>query len=325
MAKSRKLAELQQLLDRVQDTLPADSAVADLQRILGSTYAVAVARGAKLVGKHELMQLVPDLVKAFDRFAIDPVATDPSCLAKASIADTLYRLECLEAELFLQGIRHFQLEPVWGGQQDTAPKLRGICALGLVRMHFSGAFVALADLLADPEVPARVAAVRAVAYSENPEQGVPLLRLRVRTEKEPEVLVEGFAALLFLAPQASVPLVAEYLQSPQSEVQEGAALALGESRLPEAFPILQAWWEQTREPELRGAGLLAISLLRSEESVRFLSTLLAEGAEADIRRALPALELYRADAGLWEQFGALLERRGLRAELFEKPPGSGLA
>lgn len=314
MAKSRKLSELQQILERVQATLPAETAISDLQQTLKSKYAVVVARGAKLVGECELMQLVPTLVQAFDRFMVDPIETDPSCLAKASIADTLYRLECAEAELFLQGIRHFQLEPVWGGRQDTAPKLRGICALGLVRMHFSGAFIALADLLADPEVPARVAAVRAVAYSENPERGIPLLRLRVRTEEVPEVLVECFMALLSLAPQDSLPLVADYLQSPQAEVQEGAALVLGESRLPEAFPILQTWWERTREPELRSAGLLAIALLRSEEAVGFLLELLAEGAEVDIHRALPALELYRADTEVWEQIGVLLARRGLRAD-----------
>jgi len=315
MAKSRKLQELQGLMDWVQETLPAEAAVAELQRGISCKYAVVVARAAKLVSKHGLTQLAPALVKAFDRFLTKWIDTDPSCLAKASIADALYRLECREADLFRKGIRHFQLEPVWGGRQDTAPKLRGICALGLVRMNFSGAFVELADLLSDPETPARVAAVRAIAYSANPEQGVPLLRLRVRAGDTPEVLSECFTALLALSPEGSVAFVAGYLQAAEFEIQEGAALALGESRLPAAFPLLQAWWEQTREPELRRAGLLAIALLRSETAAEFLLALLAEGAEADLERALPALELYRPDPNLWEQICTVLERRGWNPEV----------
>lgn len=312
MAKSsRQLETLKQLLDRVQATLPAESAVADLQRAIASKYAVVVARAAKLTAQHHLVRLAPELVAAFDRFLQNPVERDPSCLAKANIAEALYRLECREAELFCKGIRHVQLEPVWGGRQDTAPKLRGTCALGLVRMNYMDVFIELADLLADPEIPARIAAARAIAYSGDSERGVPLLRLRVRVGDTPAVLADCFAALLALSPQESLVLVADYLTAPAPELQEVAALALGESRLPVAFSLLQAWWERTSEPVLRRSGLLAIAMLRSEPAVEFLLALLATGSESDLRGALPALELYRADAGLWEQICTLLAARGM--------------
>ncbi len=310
MAKSRKLDELQQLLDRTVATLPAESAVADLTRAIASKYAVAVARAAKLAAKHDLKQLAPELAAAFDRFMANPIERDPSCLAKAAIAEALYRLECPETELFLQGIRHFQLEPVWGGRQDTAPKLREICALGLVRTHYDGAFVELADLLADPEIPARVAAARAIAYSENRERGVPLLRLRVKVGDVPEVLGECFAALLNLAARESIALVAASLKAPEPQIQEAAALALGESRLPAALPLLQAWWERAREPELRGTGLLAIAMLRSEAAVGFLLGLLREAEESEVQQTLAALELYRGDTSLEQQIEAILVQRG---------------
>jgi HEAT repeat protein len=46
--------------------------------------------------------------------------------------------------------------------------------------------------------------------------------------------------LLKLAPTQSLPLVAKFLDLPEVQVCEMAALALGESRLPAALPILMS-------------------------------------------------------------------------------------
>ncbi len=73
---------------------------------------------------------LPDLLAAFRRFLADP-SKDKGCLAKIAIAEALTRLEHEEAEIFLEGIRHMQREPVWGGTEDTAAWLRGLCAIGL--------------------------------------------------------------------------------------------------------------------------------------------------------------------------------------------------
>ena len=32
----------------------------------------------------------------------------------------------------MRGLRHIQMEPVWGGQADSAATLRGTCALALI-------------------------------------------------------------------------------------------------------------------------------------------------------------------------------------------------
>ncbi|WP_088889993.1 hypothetical protein [Leptolyngbya ohadii] len=181
---------------------------------------------------------------AFDRFLIKPKDADPGCLAKQAIADTLYRLEYSDETLFLKGIHHVQPEPIWGGTTDTAPRLRGTCALGLVRMNYPQVMVELGDLLADPEPEARIGAARAIAYSEN-DQGVPLLRLRVRIGDTSPVLSECLLALLQLAPSQSLPLVEDVLYARTAmalgavDQAEAAALALSESRLNEAFPILR--------------------------------------------------------------------------------------
>ena len=308
MAKSRKLEALLAQLKQLQDPTSEED-LSQLQQILASKHALAVAQAAKMAGKYELMQLSPELVKAFHRFMVNPAQTDPNCLAKAALADTLYQFGRREDMVFLSGIRHIQMEPVWGGQVDTAAKLRGICALGLVRMNYPDVLMELGDLLADPEPPARIAAARAIAYSEN-EAGIPLLRLRVQVGDEPQVLAECLAALLKLAPTRSLDFVSRFLENPSAQVQELVALALGESRLPEACAILQAWWKRTTAPDLRQTGLLAIAMLRRDTSLQFLLSLIEEGTEQEARGAITALELYRQDPQVWRQVEEVAEKRG---------------
>ena len=48
---------------------------------------------------------------------------------------------------------------------DTAAELRGVCALGLVRMGYRDVLVELADLLMDPEAQARMMAARSLAHA----------------------------------------------------------------------------------------------------------------------------------------------------------------
>jgi hypothetical protein len=136
MAKSRKLEELMATLNQIRDDPTSELGLATLQQALNSKYSVAVAQATGLVSELELYSLIPALETAFDRFLINAKESDPGCRAKQAIAETLYRLDYSNEALFLKGIRHIQQEPVWGGQVDTAPRLRGTCALGLVRMNY---------------------------------------------------------------------------------------------------------------------------------------------------------------------------------------------
>ncbi|WP_026731199.1 HEAT repeat domain-containing protein [Fischerella sp. PCC 9605] len=309
MAKSRKKEEMLSLLSQIQENPTTEEAIASLRQVLNSKYSVAIARTAKIVGKFAIVELIPDLVAAFARMMVNPTVTDQGCLAKKEIAETLYRLEYSDENLFLEGIRHVQMEPIWGGKEDTAAHLRGICALGLVRMNYSDVMNELADLLADPKPEARVAATRAIAYSANP-QGVPLLRLKVRIgDPAPQVLSECFTALLQLAPQQSLPLVASFLVDSEEQICELAALALGESRLDAAFDTLKNWWERTRSAELRRTGLLAIAMLRHDQALEFLISLVAEGKDLDAKDAIAALSIYREDYELWQRVYKAAEQR----------------
>lgn len=316
MAKSRKLEDLTAELNQIRDTPTSEMGLTTLRRAIDSKYGVAIAQAARIIGQAEVRSLLPALAAAFARSMVKPQERDPGCRAKQAIAETLYRFEYQDADLYLQGIRHVQWEPIWGGQVDTAPQLRGTCALGLVRMNYPDVMVELADLLADAEQEARVGAARAVAYSENP-FGVALLRLRLKLGDTPSAMGEYLAALLQLAPDASLPLAASLLEAGRKvsdprktiETAEVVALVLGESRLPEALPLLQNWWKRTMHAELKQTGLLAIAMLRQDEALRFLLQLLADASTTDAAAALEALELHRSDGSLWPQVETILAQR----------------
>jgi hypothetical protein len=86
-----------------------------------------------------------DLEAAFDRFMASRRSMIPAVAPKRTspmrCADALYRIGADSDRVFLRGIRHVQLEPVYGGKADTAMELRGVSALGLVRMGHADALV----------------------------------------------------------------------------------------------------------------------------------------------------------------------------------------
>ena len=316
MPKSQKLEALTARLNQIKIDPTSEVGVATLTEVLGSKHSIAIAQAAKVIGEHEIHSLTPQLVNTFDRLMEKAADRDPGCRAKAEIADTLYRLEHRDAEVFLRGLHHVQREPIWGGQVDTAPKLRGLCALGLVRMNYPNVMVELADLLADAEPEARIGAARAIAYSENP-FGIALLRLRIKVGDTPTVLGECLAALLQLSLEDGLPFAKNFLEAGRREADpreaietaEVVALVLGESRSPAAFPILQDWWNHTSHPELRQTGLLAIAMLRRNEAIEWLLDLVTAAPPKDAKSALEALELYQQDSTLWLQVQNRLENR----------------
>ncbi|MBW4517565.1 MAG: HEAT repeat domain-containing protein [Timaviella obliquedivisa GSE-PSE-MK23-08B] len=300
MAKSKKQEELLASLAEVRNDPTSEAGIAVLRQILSSKFSIAIAQAAKVIGEAEVRSLIPELAAAFSKFMTNGAETDPSCKAKQRIAEALYRMDYSEESLFLGGIHFVQKEPGWGSPTDTAAALRGTCALGLVRMNYVDVMSELADLLADAESEARIGAIRAIAYTAHP-QAVPLLRFKARMgDEDPQVVSECFTGLMSLAPQPSLPLIASFLDK-SPEISEMAALALGESRQPEAFEILRQWWQRTTMTELRLTGLLAIAMLRQDHALDFLLTLVATGNQRDRDGAIGALKMYQSDAILWQR------------------------
>lgn len=256
------------------------------------------AKAAEIAGEGEVGALVAELVAAFERFREAPAKSDPSCVAKTAIVEALDRLGAREEEVFLRGIRHVQLEPVWGGKTDTAVGLRAASAFALVNTGCHEALTPLAELLADPEPRARAAAARAIGASGEP-AGVPVLRLKALLgDAESEVLSDCIAGLLQLAPEESAAFAGRFLDAPEGAAREAAALALGGSRRPEAFPVLRDWWQRCGDDESRRTALLAVAMLKTDVAVEFLLGLVREAPGPTARLAIGALELHRYDEAL---------------------------
>jgi len=294
-AIEKTLAELR----GVRENSQSEQARASIGRALDSKQNVIVAAAAEIVADVELEGFAADLCAAFERFLAAPWKRDPGCRAKAAVARALYRTAAPAAAVFLRGIRHVQPEPIWGGSQDTAIELRGVCGLGLVRCGYPDALTELADLLADPEPMARAAAAQAIAYSERHDVGVPLLRFKALCgDVDPRVTSACFSGLLALAPEGALAFVGEFLHRPSIEVREAALLALGESRQPRALELLQAFVERTLLEGECTTALLAIALLRCDAAWDYLIELVRAGSPQRARAALDALATYREDAGL---------------------------
>jgi hypothetical protein len=285
-----------------------------LRALEGRSHLVA-AKGAQRIGERGLIDAVPELLSAFDRFLVDPVEHDKGCVAKTAIARALLELEAREADgVFLRGVRHVQKEGAYGGPQDTAVELRAVCAHGLAVSRHPDAVYELVDLLVDPEPPARAAAARALGISGRVEAEA-LLRLAVRAgEAEPEVLAECFGALLELAPDRSLGFVAGFL-SAGDEAATAAALALGESRLEGAVAALREAYGSCAVAELGDTFLLALSMTRRGPAFDFLLGRIARGSGRDAAGALRALALHHHDDALRRRVEEALDERGASAEL----------
>lgn len=282
-----------------------------LTAALSRRNSAVVAAAAQTVADAELAGHVPSMVDAFERFMQEPTKRDKGCLAKAALADALYRVEADVTATFLIGIHHRQLEPVWGGKQDTAMELRGTCALGLVRTNYHDAMIELAELLADPEVVARCAAARAIAYGRFRDQGLPLLRFKALCgDPDPRVMEACMEALMSLDPDHSLAFVAAYLRDDDVARRETAALALGGSRRPEAMPPLRSLYEESVTEPDRQLALLALAMLREQSALAFILGLVEDASEPAAREAIEALATYRHDAELARRVAEVTGERG---------------
>ncbi len=195
-------------LDKKLDELAAlraaspEAATPALRKALGNANGYYVSKAAAVVAELGLVSLMADLIQAFDRFIEDPVKRDPQCWAKIALVKALRALECGDARVLLIGLKHVQMEPVFGGQADSAGPLRGECALALVNTTLED-FQILTYLtpgLTDPIKTVRVDTTGAIAAL-GAEAGSLLLRLKALAgDEEPEVIGQCLSGLLELAP-----------------------------------------------------------------------------------------------------------------------------
>jgi len=318
MAKQdRTRAALDRLAAAVEDP-HAPAARTAIAKALRDRSNLVVAAALEVIYEHELTGFESAMHEVFAAAMVDPVKSDPSCRTKAGVVKALDMLREPADELFLTGVRYVQREPVWGGSQDTAIHLRGMCATALVNRGYADVMIELARLLADPERDARRAAAEAIAASGDAHAGVPLLVLRIRAhEQEPEVLTACFAGLLSLASEKTFDLVVEHLRARDALVAEAAALALGQERPDGAFAALRELAEESLG-EQRKITLLSIAMLRSEAGWEYLLERVATGQLGIAGDAIQALSVYRELPSLVERTREAVAQRTSDRERLER-------
>jgi HEAT repeat protein len=272
-----------------------DQTRTSLRKALGDRSNLVVAQAAKVAGALQLRDLIPDLLQAFDRILPKGSAADPKCWAKKALVDVLKKMDHDQSDVFLRGLRHIQMEPVWGGHEDAAISLRGSCALALpqcvdISRHTKLRF--LVDAMADPEEPVRVDAVRAIEQMEG-DDGALLLRLKARVgDADSRVTGQVLESIINVEGDQGIAFVCGFLESEHDAICEEAALVLGASRSAAGFAALKEAWSRKRNGSRSEIFLRAISASGLPDAIDFLVNLIKDGPQSEADGAVRALELY---------------------------------
>jgi HEAT repeat protein len=298
MPGKRSFEEQVAALDALRQQ-PEEARIEPLRKALGHRNNFIVAKAADLVHEFRMAQLMPELLNAFNRFFDYPGKTDPQCWAKNALSRALAALDHQEAEAFLRGMRHIQMEPVWGGQSDTAGTLRATCALALVQCRSltdADLLAHLIELMGDKEKTVRAEAARAIEQVGSPSASL-LLRLKaIVGSDEPEVLGACYGGILRIEGVSAIPWIGRFLATADDNAAE-AALALAATNSPEGFHALRECFVKAHDPWWRSVLLSAIALTRQDAALEFLfnlvgtESLAAEAAIETILRSMPSSEI----------------------------------
>jgi hypothetical protein len=291
----RKLEERIRQLRQLRSNTSAPDFEVVLRKAFADRSNLVIAEAAKSVGELRLSQWIPNLLAAFDRLFSDAVKTDPKCWGKTAIVKALTQLDYSESPPFVRGLLHVQMEPVYGGQEDSAAHLRANSLLALVQCSDLTRFEVLryvVDAMSDLADPVRVEAVRALNQLGG-DESLLLLRMKARLgDRRPLIIGHVFDALLNMERDRAVPLVAEFLHSADEELRDEAALALGSARLTGALKLLIETWNVVRSDAFSGVLLRAISSSRLPEAIEFLLAVLRTGTSRQSAAATEALRLH---------------------------------
>jgi len=294
---------------RLRDQGLTAEIAAELRSALRDRSNLIVAAAAAIVGDQKHPDMLSDLEAAYERFLVDPVKNDKLCRAKIAIIQSLDKLGHDQADSFLRAASHVQLEPVWGGTEDTAAPLRSLAIFALARIDYHGLLPLLVDSMADSHKEVRIAAAQALGFHGSEAAGL-LLRLKALVgDKDPEVISECLFGLFNIEPNENIGFVSRFLDSGIMTNCEAAIIALGRSRLPGAFELLKACWH--RHPiGLDEEIFLAMAILRLPASTEFLLEIIATGQERAALSALSALLIHRYDSSLRDRITEAVRKNG---------------
>jgi HEAT repeat protein len=128
----------------------------------------------------------------------------------------------------------------------------------------------LVSLLGDVDSRTRIAVIETLYSFGNHEAELVIVAKASMGDDSHEVMSCCFSCLLAMNPEFGIPFIARYLNNAPDETRIEAAFALGQSRLKDAFPILEKAWHSWISFDLKKVLVSAISMLRCDASEAFL-------------------------------------------------------
>jgi len=269
-----------------------------------------VAKTADWIAERLLFDMIPALCSTYERFLQKPLDTDKTCAAKRALSRALYALDYDDENFYRHNLHYRQLEPVYGGQVDTAVELRCTCALGLVATGDSRVMLDIVALLHDEESQARIGAIKAITLAQPFHAELILHNKILQGDPEPEVISECFTALVQVAAEDSLEFLARFLDFSNPSVSEGAALALGESRLDSALDLLIDASERFSPHETwQSVFYRAIALQRNTKAYGYLLDIIQQQDTFPACQAIHALSIFNYNENLENKVRSIVNQK----------------
>lgn len=297
------------LINSLASRSPVEAAP-ELRRLLADKNGYLVGEAARVAQELDLRDLIQDMAAAFERLIAEGAAADKGCLGKRHILEALLAFDADVPRAYLAGLHHVQREPAFPEAIDTAGPIRGLSAHALVQIDHPAALLEIAPLLADPEPMVRAEGARALSRSGIEAAAAVLHLAALRGDDEIDVVQACFEGLLRLGPDRYLPVVAAALA--EGKHVEAAALAIGESRSPQAFSVLRRALDEVTTPREREAVLMGMALCRGDEATGFLLAQITSAPEGEAASALGALSIHRHDEALAARVRAAVAARKSR-------------
>ena len=126
------------------------------------------------------------------------------------------------------------------------------------------------------------------------------------------MLSECVTGMLRVEPKRSLPLAERLLADEAWDVRDAVAFALGDWRRPSALPPLKAAFEREGEADVRRSMLVAAGLVRAQEAVDWLVSVIESVPPRDAAAAVDSLRVsHRRDAAVAARVRRAVEARQL--------------
>lgn len=263
----------------------------ELRKALADKNNFYVGKAAKRAAALNATDLIDPLVEAFHRFLEGGAEADPKCWAKADILVALYDLGYREPALYQSAFRCIQLESVWGGKEDSATLVRSQAVLALVESNLDPIQLlrTLLPGLGDKAKSVRIETIRALTRLGRWEGELLIRQKLLLGDADPEVLGNGFSAILELDQQGAVPFVIEFLGSEDEATQLEAAASLAQSRHQQAFDAVAALWPSILTRDLRRTIIIGLGASPLDDARDLLLNILRNDQQENATCAVTAL------------------------------------